>query len=316
MTPAPANRNGTAVPAQRGRDTLWRRLWRGACRLRERSDWEQFAGSDWAERIMDVAVTDDFHVKQGRSTGRWLLEKEGQRLAVYLKRHYRLPWWQGLLAALWPGRGWSPALVECRNLEWAHAHGFPVPAVVAAGEFIGPWGRMRSFLAIEELTGMAPLHQAIPEAAANLDPAGFLQWKRGLAVELARLTRDLHDRRAFHKDCYFCHFFIPRTDVAQVPPDWRGRVHLIDLHRLGRHPWTWRLWQLKDLAQLLYSSDVPGVTARDCLRFWRYYQGRDRRRGIIRFLASCIRLKARRYQRHNAKRAKVSKGEHLNGQPK
>jgi heptose I phosphotransferase len=91
---------------------------------------------------------------------------------------------------------------------------------------------------------------------------------------------------------------------------------MIDLHRLGRHPWTWRLWQLKDLAQLLYSSDVPGVTARDCLRFWRYYQGPQRHRRLLRFLASCIRLKARRYQRHNAKRAKVSKGDPLNGQPK
>src|SRR5262249_53344947 len=118
-----------------GRDTVWRRLLRGVRRPRERPGWGGFPGGAWGERIMDVAVTDDFHVKQGRSTGRLLLEKDGETLSVYLKRHYRLPWWQGLLAALWPGCGRSPALVECRNLEWARAHGFPVPAVVAAGEF-------------------------------------------------------------------------------------------------------------------------------------------------------------------------------------
>ena len=27
---------------------------------------------DWADRIMEVTVTDDFHAKQGRSTGRWI----------------------------------------------------------------------------------------------------------------------------------------------------------------------------------------------------------------------------------------------------
>src|SRR5205085_6601985 len=147
-------------------DNFWRRLLRGSRRLQQRPDWEEFAGAGWAERILAVHVTDRFHAKQGRSTGRWVLETGGQRLAVYLKRHYRLPWWQGWLATLWPEAGWSPALEEWHNLEWARAHGLPVPAAVAAGEFIGPWGRFQSFLAVEELYGMLPLHEAIPAAAA------------------------------------------------------------------------------------------------------------------------------------------------------
>ena len=146
-------------------ESFWQRLTRGTRRLHERSDWGTFAGSDWPDTIMAVDVTDRFHAKQGRSTGRWIVEQEGRRLAVYLKRHYQLPWWHGLLAALWPGRGWSPALQEWQHLEWASAAGLPVPAAVAAGEFIGPWGRLQSFLAVEELHGMLPLHEAIPAAA-------------------------------------------------------------------------------------------------------------------------------------------------------
>ena len=139
--------------------SLWRRLTRGVARIYQRDDWHSFAGSDWAERIMDVTVTDDFHAKQGRSTGRWVLHRAGASLTVYLKRHERLSWWRRLLATLWPGRGWSPALQEAWHLEWARMNGFPVPGVVAAGEFIGPWGKLRSALAVEELTGMRPLHE-------------------------------------------------------------------------------------------------------------------------------------------------------------
>src|SRR5262245_26416989 len=171
--------------------TLWRRLARGVWRLRERPDWSAFAGPGWAEHIMDAAVTDRFHAKQGRSTGRWILHAGGRRLAVYLKRHYRLPWWRGLLAALWPGRGWSPALEEWEHLAWARAQGLPVPDAVAAGERIGPWGRLQSFLAVEELADMLPLHEAIPAASARLDADAFGAWKRGLTAELARLAREL-----------------------------------------------------------------------------------------------------------------------------
>jgi heptose I phosphotransferase len=281
------------------KETLWQRLFRGVRRLRQRPDWPAFAGPDWAERIMTAEVTDRFHAKQGRSTGRWVLHAGAGRLAVYLKRHYRLPWWRGLLAALWPDAGWSPALQEVRHLEWARAQGLPVPAVVAAGEYIGPWGRLQSFLAVEELADMLPLHEAVPAAAGRLAPAVFRQWKRGLVRELARLTRALHRRRCFHKDLYLCHFYIPRADTERLPC-WRGRVHVIDLHRLGRHPWTWRLWQVKDLGQLLYSSEVEGVEDRDRLRFWRHYLGAGRRGS--RWLRWCVLFKWRRYRRHNARK--------------
>ena len=275
--------------------SFWQRLLRGVCRTRARADWKEFAGNDWAQRIMQVDVTDQFHAKQGRSTGRWVVEGEGKRLAVFLKRHYRLPWWQGWLAMFWPGKGWSPAMQEWRNLKWAHSQGLPVPAKVAVAEYIGPWGKLQSFLAIEELTGMLPLHEAIPQAARLLDSATFRRWKKDLTAELARLARELHDRCFFHKDLYLCHFFIPKTDLDRLV-DFRGRVHLIDLHRLAHHPWARLRWQVKDLAQLLYSSEMVGVEARDRLLFWRMYQGTGTR---ARWLERLIRFKWRRYRGHN-----------------
>jgi hypothetical protein len=283
-------------------DSWWRRLLGCTRRLRARTDWARFAGPNWADHIFDAEVTDDFHAKQGRSTGRLVLENQGRTLAVYLKRHYRLPWWQGLLATLWPGGDWSPALQEYRHLEWARLHGLPVPRVVAAGEYLRAPGKLQSFLAIEELTGMVALHQAIPLAARQMDAIAFDRWKAGLAREMARLTRFLHDRRYFHKDLYLCHFYTPRADTAPgTQPVWPGRVHMIDFHRLGHHAWTWPWWRLKDLAQLLFSADVAGVTAKDHLRFWRYYL-EPRRPRQARRLSWLVRRKADRYRRHNEKK--------------
>jgi heptose I phosphotransferase len=272
------------------------------CRVLARADWTALNGVDWPEHIMQQELTDDFHAKQGRSTARWVLQAGGRQLAVYLKRHYRLAWWRGLAATLWPGGNWSPAMQERHNLEWALAQGLPVPAVVAAGEFLGPRGRLQSFLAIEELTGMLPLHEAIPLAAQQLDSTAFRDWKKGLTRELARLARFLHDRHAFHKDFYLCHFFIARADTNKVPV-WTNRVYMIDFHRLALHPFTHGFWRSKDLGQLLYSSDLPGIDARDRLRFWRAYLGDDRHTWRGSLLRQLVLLRGRLYRRHNARGA-------------
>lgn len=278
--------------------SLWRRVRCGTRLLRRAPDWDRIAGEDWPERVMSEPVTDRLHEKQGRSIGRRVFETDGERLSVYLKRHYRLPRLHGILATLFPGTAWSPGLQEWQHLAWAKAEGFPVPRAVAAGQFVGPWGRLQGFLAVEELHGKLPLHEAVPLAFARLDSVTFARWKRGLVAELARLTRELHRRRVFHKDLYFCHFYIDESLTRRVPESWVNRAVMIDLHRLARHRLTGAWWRVKDLAQFLYSSDVPGVTARDRVRFWKLYRGRACGRWAERF----IRAKAALYHRHQRRK--------------
>ncbi|MBX9622342.1 MAG: hypothetical protein K2X82_00855 [Gemmataceae bacterium] len=266
--------------------------------IRRAGDFHRLAGPGWPDRIMGLAVPDREHRKQGRRIGRWTLERGPDRLVSFLKRHYRLPWWRGVMATLFPSRAWSPGLQEWEHLRWAAAAGFPVPRAVAAGQYVGPWFRLQGFLAVEELAGMLPLHEAVPLAAERLAPAAFLYWKRGLTAELARLARELHRRKAFHKDLYFCHFYIREEFTRSAPADWTNRAVMIDLHRLARHPVTAAWWRAKDLAQLLYSSEVPGVTARDRVRFWRLYRG-GRGGG---WLERLVRWKWRLYRRHNRRR--------------
>lgn len=277
---------------------LLHRLRHGTRVLRRTADFHRLAGLGWPDRVMSVEARDREHRKQGRSIGRWTVSDGTDSLSTFLKRHYRLHWTAGLLATLFPGRAWTPGMQEWHHLRWAADNGVPVPRAVAAGEFVGPWFRLQGFLAVEELAGMLPLHEAVPLALARLDPAAFARWKRGLTAELARLARLLHNRKAFHKDLYFCHFYIPDDFTRAEPADWANRVVMIDFHRLGRHPLTALWWRVKDLGQLLYSSEVAGVTARDRLRFWKLYRGGR----PAPWLARMARWKWRLYRRHNRRR--------------
>jgi heptose I phosphotransferase len=283
--------------------TLWQRLAHGVWRSARDAEWPDLAPED----VLGSDARDRFHAKQGRSIVRWSLQGSSKRWVVYLKRHYRAPWWHGWLAAAWPRRGWSAAWQEAEHLHWAAANSFPVPRIAAVGERVGPRGRLQSYLAIEELAGMLPLHEAVPAAAAALPPAVFDLWKRGLTAEMAALTSRLHRLRHFHKDLYFCHFYIPGRFTRAAPATWAGEVHMIDMHRLGHHPWSWRWWQMKDLAQLAYSSEVIGVTAGDRLRFWRDYAGPARRGWWARLLLSAVQLRWQNYRRHSAGRVRTQK---------
>jgi heptose I phosphotransferase len=251
--------------------------------------------TDLETTVMDLSSTDRFHAKQGRSTARVVFHGPDGPLPVYLKRHYRLSWWSRLAALVDPAGRHSPGGAEFAHLARARALGVRVPDVVAAGEWIGPWGRLQSFLMVAELTGSLPLHEAIPELSRRLPPPAFDRLKRELAREAASLTAGLHRAHAFHKDLYLCHFFLDMERLDQ-PGE---RLALIDLHRLGEHRlWPGR-WRWKDLGQLLYSCQgVAGIGPRDASRFWVHY----RRQAPIRWpeaQAPLIRWKAARYLKHN-----------------
>ncbi|QEL14551.1 lipopolysaccharide kinase InaA family protein [Limnoglobus roseus] len=283
------------------------RLLRGSRCIVAVPGFEQFAGPDWSTRVMHDAAADPLHAKQGRSISYWPLANDaGRPLNLYLKRHYELPRWQGLLATLLPCRAVSPGLAEWEHLRWAEEHGIPVARPVAAGEFRGPWGKLQSFLAVEALAGMQPLNEAIPLAFRTLSSADFAKWKRGLVGEIARLSRELHRRRAFHKDLYLCHFYLPSADCEGVPPTFHGRVFMIDFHRLGLHRLFRLRYQVKDLAQLLFSTGgVSGITDRDRLRFWKLYRSGEwgSANSPREWLRGPVRIKWKRYDRHNKKHA-------------
>jgi heptose I phosphotransferase len=223
--------------------------------------------------VMTLESADRHHAKQGRSTARVRFDQGSGSLSVFLKRHYQLPWLNRLAALLHPSGHHSPASAEWAHLERARSLGIAVPEVVAVGEWVGPWGALRSYLMVAELVGHAPLHEAIPELSKGLDPSSFARLKRALVIEMAEIAAKLHSAHAFHKDLYLCHFFLDQTGEKSS-----GRqLCLIDLHRLAIHRWSALRWRVKDLGQLLFSTQgVHGIDDRDRLRFWKHYRRRSK----------------------------------------
>jgi heptose I phosphotransferase len=251
--------------------------------------------ADLEATVMDLPSADRYHAKQGRSTARVRFDSTAGPLSVYLKRHESLPWSARLAALVDPAGRHTPASAEWHHLERVRALGVAVPEVVAAGERIGPWGHLQSFLMVAELTGCLPLNEAIPALRDIMTVRCFETLKRQVVAELAEIAATLHRARVFHKDFYLCHFFLDPT--LMVPAG--RRLTLIDLHRSAEHrrmPWRWRR---KDLAQLLFSTaGVAGIEDRDRLRFWALYR---RRLGLrfARWEARGVRAKANRYLAHN-----------------
>jgi heptose I phosphotransferase len=291
--------------------SLWDRLVRGV-----RWSWvdERYRAAlpaDLDAAVMTLDSRDRFHAKQGRSTARVvfhqapgtvsapvpLSSRPAAPLAVYLKRHFWLPWPQRLAALLNPAGRHSPGAAEWAHLERVRALGVPVPEVVATGERIGPGVSLQSYLMVAELTGCQELNVALPELAVQLDAASFSALKRRLVAEVARITGTLHSACIFHKDLYLCHFFLDRNGLETDPSN--VRLVLIDLHRMGEHRLWPDRWRWKDLGQLLYSTHgVAGIDDRDISMFWKHYRRRVRIRWP-RWQARIVRLKAKRYLEHN-----------------
>jgi hypothetical protein len=294
--------------------SLWDRLVRGVRWSWVDPRYEPALPPDLDSAVMTLESRDRLHAKQGRSTARVVFHpaagspgRSAQAaradsspetpLAVYLKRHFRLPWPARVAALVDPGGRHSPGAAEWAHLERARSLGVPVPEVVAAGERIGPWAGLQSYLMVAELTGCEELNVALPRLAAELDQATFGALKRRVIAEMARISASLHQARVFHKDLYLCHFYLDCERLRRDPLD--ARLIVIDLHRLGEHRLWPDRWRWKDLGQLLYSTEgVAGIDDRDILRFWKYYRRQVAIR-LPRWQARMIRMKAARYLGHN-----------------
>jgi heptose I phosphotransferase len=280
---------------------LMKRLVRGSRWIWRADETHAALPQDLDDRVMQIVSTDRFHAKQGRSTARISLHTPaGHPISGYLKRHVRLPWLARLAALLFPSGRFSPGAAEWAHLQRVQTLGLSVPKPLAAGERIGPWGALQSYLLIAELTDQTELHLLIPFWRTTLQPVSFAQRKRVIARNLAQIVARLHRARLFHNDLYLCHVFAPEH------PDPNGDVPLalIDFHRLQHRRLTACYARWKDIGQLLYSSfEVPGITARDRLRFWAHYVSAaglrtpwlDRR--IIRFRAESYYARARKRAR-------------------
>lgn len=202
-----------------------------------------------------------------RGPGRETLRVELGGRAYFLKRHTGVGWgeiFKNLVTGRAPVTGAGP---EVRALQSLPRYGIRVPALVGHGHRGQNPARRRSFVLMQALDGMVSLEDLCRGWGAQPAEPSRVCLKRALIAELARIARALHENGANHRDFYLCHFLVPATPGAGLPP-----VHLIDLHRVQWRARTPLRWRAKDLGGLYFSALDVGLTGRDVLRFVRAYR--------------------------------------------
>jgi heptose I phosphotransferase len=87
--------------------------------------------------------------------------------------------------------------------------------------------------------------------------------KHRIIEEVANIVARMHSAGLHHQDLYLCHFLCG-SEQGCLP------LTLIDLQRVERHRRLPGRWQVKDLAQLHFSS-AQYITRQDIRRFWKVY---------------------------------------------
>ena len=169
--------------------------------------------------------------------------------------------------------------------------GIAVPRPIAYGQSCNWLGEKRSFAIIEELPGSDSLERLLPNWNQRKKEYALLRDKKELIKQTAHLVRQLHQSGFNHRDLYLSHIFLSR--------DGKGceRLNLIDLQRVFQPVILKRRWQVKDLAQLYYSSrEYFGY--KDMMQFMHEYFDNHRLTNYQKRLIRSICRKAGRIERH------------------
>lgn len=217
------------------------------------------------------------------------IEMDGK--AFYLKRHF---WpWKEQIKSLIPGLSREDAANEWKNMLLLNDLGFHSMTPVAFGEK-KKYGLPRASITLtESITAAEKLETYIP--GHFLPPLGLKKvfQKRALIQKVASVAKKLHDSGLNHQDFYLGHLFIRPGD---------NEIFIVDLQRMHRREKIRLRDMIKDLAQLLYSSQQTGVLTRaDFMRFAHIYFGESRLNSTHKKLIRKIIAKKNRIARHDAK---------------
>ena len=226
-----------------------------------------------------------------RNTVRLDLETEsGEKRAFFLKR-YTLPKIRERLKAYLRLRRPAPGAGQEWHAMWIFLQlGLPGPVPVA-------WGQDgESSLVLSE--GVSHVMRLSEWAERNFGEGSHrntqaISAKHRIIEEAANIVARMHAEGLHHQDLYLCHFLCG-SEQDGLP------LTLIDLQRVERYKRLPRRWQVKDLAQLHFSS-AQYLTRQDIQRFWKTYNSvYHSRRGMIPLWHSVLR-KSERIRRHTLK---------------
>ncbi len=226
-------------------------------------------------------------VVRERTTTRHLLGA-----GVFYMKKQVLPGFKETLKLLLRFRLPQDAMKEWRAILAFHARGIPTITPVAAGrKLLGGAIVKESFLLTDGLEDARRLDHFLKERFGMPCRGEALSDKRAILARLADLSRDMHRKGFNHRDFYLCHIFT----------DSRGRLFILDLHRVDIRKKVGRRWIVKDLAALLFSSMEAPVTSGQRMAFYKRYMGIERLSAKDKVFIREVTRKAVRMARHTCK---------------
>lgn len=207
--------------------------------------------------------------------GRRTVKFERGDQAYFIKSHAGFPWKDMLKTLLSLTKPVTGARQEWLGVQALERLGVPTMTVMGRGERGWLPGTGGSFIVTQSLQGMVSLEDLL-EAADDWPPGRAERLKRHVIVQLADISRKLHQGGVNHRDFYLCHFLVQDRDWSEWTPDQTLTLHVIDLHRVQvRNKATPTRWRTKDLGALMYSAFGANLTVTDAVRFIRAYYGSE-----------------------------------------
>ena len=213
-----------------------------------------------------------------------------QPVKIFLKRYDRPPAVRQISNWLSQHKRRSFASAECHAIRELANSGVSTPHLVACGERWGTLFERRSFLVTEEIADSQSLERRLPACFDKTMTPTVLRARRKFIRRLAEFIRRFHETGYRHRDLYLSHIFCSETE----------EFCLIDLARATR-PFLQRRFQVKDIAQLHYSSPGRHFSRTDRLRFYRTYTGRRKLQSRDKAFLRSVARKAASMVRHNVK---------------
>jgi heptosyltransferase II len=175
------------------------------------------------------------------------------------------------------------------------AAGINTPKAISYGEQRNALFETRSFVISEKVPDAESLERKLPDCFDGPATNEKLKQRRDFIVQAATFIKRFHETNYRHRDLYLAHIFYGES----------GKFYLIDLARVFKPVLMRRRFQIKDIAQVYYSSPGKFFSKTDRMRFYMTYAGQSRlRRKDKAFIRKVIK-KAEQMARHDIKHGRA-----------
>jgi heptose I phosphotransferase len=219
--------------------------------------------SDAFEKAMAL-VGKPFRDVPGRKTSQVTLQGK----QYFIKQHFGVGWREILKNIVTFKKPILGAMTEVYAIKKMASLGVATTPLVAYGQRGCNPAALQSFVMTADLGDIISLEDVCAKWKSN---SPDIKLKRRLIIATAKLAKTIHDNGVNHRDFYLCHLCLDAKDINNLDLT-NINLYLIDLHRVIIHNRPSAKANMKDIAALYFSSLDAGLTARDYLRFKRYYQ--------------------------------------------